>query len=129
MADLITAIKEHQNLSEEDQKKAGKAGGNDMGEEHKNFLQTIIRMLDNGEIDTHKPQSFLNRTIYDSLDELAQGKVDLSMVNLADILRQIEWFYRSKTTPNASPELQNMIEHLWQMKDRVENNFGDVFKF
>jgi hypothetical protein len=43
-------------------------------------------------------------------------------------LGQIEHFYRSKDTPNASVELQNMIEHLWQMKQRIEDDY-DVFKF
>ena len=129
MADFLTAINKHQDLSEEAQKLAGKAGGDDMGKEHKMFLATIIAMIDAKEIDVQAPQSFLNRPLYDSLDELSRSKIDLSLVNMADQIRQMEWFFRSKTTPNASPELESMIEHLWQMKSRVEDKYGDVLKF
>ncbi len=129
MADFLTAITKHQDLSEAAQKQAGRAAGDDMGKSHKMFLATLIAMIDGKEIDVHKPESFLNRSAYDSLDELTRGKIDLSLVNMADQIRQIEWFFRSKTTPNASPELQTMIEHLWQMKSRLEERHGDVLKF
>jgi hypothetical protein len=129
MADFITAINTHQTLSIEAQKQAGKAAGDDMDEQHKTFLAKLIAMIDAKEIDVRVPQSFLNQAVYDSLDELSRGKIDLSLINMADQVRGIEWFFRSKTTPNASPELQTMIEHLWQMKSRVEIQYGDVLKF
>lgn len=129
MVDFLTAINTHQDLSVEAQKQAGKAAGDDMGTKHKVFLATLIAMIDAKEIDGHVPESFVNRKAYDALDELSHGKIDLSLINMADQVRRIEWFFRSTTTPNASPELQTMIEHLWQMKSRVEERHGDVFKF
>ncbi len=128
MADYASAIAQHTDLPEDQQKKAGQAIGSDMDDEHKNYLAIVIGMLDRKEIDVQSPQTLLKRENYDKLEELSRGMVDAALVNLADQLRQIENFYRSKDTPNASPQLQTMIEHLWQMKNRLEHKYGDVFK-
>jgi hypothetical protein len=99
-----------------------------MGDEHKNFLALVIRMIDQKEVDVSEPSSFLKKENYDALNDMSKAQVDLGLVNIVDQLRRIEEFYRNKKTPNASPELQTMIEHLWQMKDRVESKYGDVLK-
>ncbi len=129
MADFVTAIAQHKDLSLEDQKKAGQAAGDDMSQKHKEYLAVLIGLLDRHEIDILKPESFLKHDVYDTLPADSRVQVDLTLVNLADQIRRIESFYRSKQTPNASPELQTMIEHLWQMKGRVEQKVGAVFKF
>lgn len=129
MSDFASAIAQQGDMSIEEQKKIGQPIGDDMGDEHKNFLATIIRMLDQKEIDVRVPTSFLKHEHYDPLLEESKAKVDLVMINLADELRKIEEFFRSKETPNASPQLQTMIEFLWQAKNRVEKEHGDVFKF
>lgn len=125
---ILKAYEQHKDLSEAAQKKAGLPGGDDMEQEHKDFLQLVIGMLDRNEIDVYNPETFLKRDVYDALDATWRGKVDQAMLNIALQLRQIEAFYRDKKTPNASPELQNMIEHLWQMKSRIEEHH-DVFVF
>lgn len=129
MIDLIQLAKEHQNLPESEQKAAGRAIAGAMDDEHKNFLQTISRMINEKEIDVAKPETFLKRENYDVLKEADRSQVDLSMVNIVDLLRHIAEFFFSKQTPNESPHLQTMIEQLWQMKERVETKYGDVFKF
>jgi hypothetical protein len=126
--DFLSQISKHQNLSEAAQKKAGQPAGDDMGDEHKNFLALVIRMIDQKEVDVSEPSSFLKKENYDALNDMSKAQVDLGLVNIVDQLRRIEEFYRNKKTPNASPELQTMIEHLWQMKDRVESKYGDVLK-
>lgn len=129
MADFAAAIKEYKNLSEEAQKKAGQATGSDMDEKHKQFLADLIGMLDRKEMDASVPSSLLKQENYAKLGEEAKDSVDYSLHNLADELRHIEWYFRSKTTPNASPQLQTMIEHLWDVKSRLEEKHGDVLKF
>lgn len=129
MPDFHHAIRVHQNLSEAAQKQAGQAAGNDMDEKHKKFLAEIIAMLDRKEIDTSLPASLLKQDNYGKLSEQQRDAVDFALLNLADQLRRIESFFRSKATPNASPELQTMIEHLWDMKSRLEEKHGDVLKF
>ncbi len=128
MADFVSAMSENQDLSIAEQKKAGQPGGDDMDQEHKNYLKIVIGMLDKKEISVEDPQSLLKPEHYGKLGELERGKVDAALVNIVDMLRQIEEFYRDKSIPDASPELQNMIEHLWQMKNRVESQYGDVYK-
>ncbi len=129
MPDFVSAIEQHKDLSLEAQKKAGQAAGDDMDQKHKEYLAMLIGLLDRKEIDLLTPQSFLKHDVYDTLPETSRGQVDLTLLNLADQIRRIEIFFRSKQTPNASPELQTMIEHLWLMKGRVEEKFGPVFKF
>ena len=128
MTDFTTLMGAHGNLPEEKQKQAGQAIGGTMGDEHTNFLQTVIDMLDRKEIDASDPQSLLKHEVYDALPEEWRDKVNLALINIADQLRLIEEFYRSKATPDAAPQLQTMIEHLWQMKQRIEETH-DVFKF
>ncbi len=129
MADLTSLFDEHKDLSDADAIKAGKAASGAMGDEHTNFVKTIAKMLQSGDINPFEPQSFLKKDNYDQLVEDAKSQVDLSMVNIADLLRHIADFYLSKETPDASPQLENMIEQLWVMKERVEQQHGDVFKF
>lgn len=121
-------MQQNQNLPEREQKKAGQAIGGDMDEEHANFLQTLIGLLDRKEIVSSDPQSMLKREVYDKLPQEWKDKVDLALLNIAQQVRLIEEFYRSKETPNSSPHLQTMIEQLWQMKERMEEEH-DVFKF
>ena len=128
MADFHAAIAQHQDLSEEAQKKAGQATGTDMDEKHKKFLADVIAMLDRKEMDPTVPRSILKQENYEKLSEQQRDMVDLSLFNLADQLKRVEWYFRSKTTPNASPQLQTMIEHLWYMKSQIEDKYGDVLK-
>ncbi|MDP7477232.1 MAG: hypothetical protein QF442_02175, partial [Candidatus Peribacteraceae bacterium] len=65
--------------------------------------------------------------VYDSLDETWQDKADLTIVNVANQIRLIQEFMESNETPDESPQLQTMVEHLWQMKQTIEREH-DVFK-
>ncbi len=128
MTDFGSLYEKHKNLSEDAQKKAGKSNGAKMPDEHETFMKKILKMLDKKEIDPRDPQSFLKMSVYNDLDDEWRGKVDRTLPNLADLLRIIVEFRVSKETPDESPELQTMIEHLWQMKERIEKDY-DVFKF
>ena len=129
MADFRAAIAKYKDLSEEAQKKAGQATGTDMDEAHKKFLADLIAKLDRKEMDASAPSSLLNKNIYDALPETSRDQVDVALLNIADQLRRIEDYFRSTATPNASPQLQTMIEHFWDMKSRLEEKYGDVLKF
>ena len=129
MTDLVSLAGQHKDLSEKAQKKAGQAAGSDMAQKHKTFIADLIGMLDRKEIVSSAPESFLNKKEYAALSEQGRSAVDFALLNLASQLRLIEDFYRSKATPNASPELQTMIEYFWDMKSRLETKHGDVLKF
>jgi hypothetical protein len=129
MADLTSLYDEHKDLSDADAMKAGKAIQGTMGDAHTDFVKLISKMLQAGEINPFEPETFLKNENYDKLSEEQKSQVNLSMVNVADLLRHVADFYLSKETPDASPQLQTMIEQLWEMKERVEKTYGDVFKF
>jgi hypothetical protein len=128
MADFAAAMAKPTNMSEAAQVKVGAPLQGDMGDEHKRFAVTISTMLENGTLDVTKPETFLNQSVYDGLDQEWKAKTDMSMLNIATLLGHIYDFYKSKQTPDACPQLATMIEQLWEMKQRIEDH-ADVFKF
>lgn len=129
MADLSSLYDEHKDLSDADAAKAGKAVAGSMGDEHTNFVKLVSQLVTSEEINPFQPETFFHKDIYAALPAESKQQVDLATINIADLLRHVADFYLSKETPNASPQLENMIEQLWVMKQRVENKYGDVYKF
>lgn len=129
MADFKSLYDEHKDLSQEEQKRVGQAVPGAMGDEHTEFVKLIAKMITSGEINVYAPETFYKDGAYEALKEEARAQVDIAMVNIADLLRHVAEFYLSKKTPDASPQLQQMIEELWQMKERVEKKHGDILKF
>ena len=127
--DLRSLIAKHKDLSEEAQKKAGQAIAGAMDEKHTSFLKTITQLVESGSIDLLKPSTFFNEKVYQSLKESDRSQVDRATVNIVDQLGRVYGFFKSKQTPDESPHLQTMIEHLKAMKERVEKKYGDVYKF
>jgi len=127
--DFHTTMAKHQDtMTEEDQKKAGQTISGDMGDEHKDFMETVLKLIDSKEIDPLNAQSFLNQDVYEGLDEEWKDKTDLALLNIANLIRSIDDVRKHSDSPNESPQLQTMIEHLWQMKQKIEEHY-DVFKF
>lgn len=129
MTNFAQFLKEQQSLSVEDLKRIGQSTARNMDPKHEEFMKLILQLLEGKEIDILKPETFLKEEVYEQLSDMAKDKVDLALMNIADLLSQIVDFRLSKETPDESPELESMIEYLWQMKERVEKQHGDVFKF
>ena len=128
MADFLHKLQKHKDLPVESQKAAGRAIAGKMSPAHEQFLKEVIALIDQGAIDSRKPRSCIKEDVYASMPKPWQAKVDKALPNIVDQLRFIENFYRSKQTPDASPQLETMIAHLWQMKEKIEKEY-DVFKF
>jgi len=128
VTDFHAILKKHGKISEKAQVALGKAKDEKMTKKHNDFLKDLLSLIDKGTIDPMNPESFINKKIYDTMPQEWKAKVDLGLINMAHMIQKISEFYHSKDTPNASPELQNMIEHLWQMKQRIEEKY-DAFKF
>ena len=126
--DFVQKIQKQGQLTEEEERTAGKPVEGPMEEEYSRFLTTITALIDKGEIDVRNPESFLNQDIYNKLDEEWRDRTDLTLVNMADQLRLVVSFYKDTNTPNACPQLQTMVAQLWQMKQSIEKEH-DVFKF
>jgi hypothetical protein len=129
MADIASLYDQNKDLPEEQQKKIGQSPAGPMGDEHTNFVKTIARMIKGGEINVYQLETFYNPGVYDKLTQQQKDEIGPAMVNIADQLRHVAEYYISKQTPDASPQLEQMIEALWQMKDKVEQKYGDILKF
>lgn len=128
MADLHSAIAQYGATPDRDLK-VTVATGTDMDQRHKDFLKELIALIDSKAINPRDHESFVYQEKLKGLSEQNQSRVTIVALNMASLVQHIEWYFRSTTTPNASPQLQNMIDQLWQMKDRVETELGDVYKF
>ncbi len=128
MPDFYTHIQGAQEQSVAEQKKTGQPVAGHMDEKYKKFCVDLESMIKTGEIDVNKPETCLNKDVYGKLTEEWKSKVDVALQNIVNLLRHIADFYISKETPNSSPQLQTMIDQLWEMKERTEKDY-DVFKF
>jgi hypothetical protein len=129
MANFHQTIAAHtKDLSDDAHRSAGAPTAGSMDQKHKDFLKLIIGLIESGDIDPYDQNTFIKEGVYDSLSEEWREKVDLSLINMANQLRLLYEFYKSKETPEESPQLQVMVEHLWAMVQRIEDHH-DVFKF
>ena len=128
MDDFVQQVAEAKDLTVREQKQVGTPIAGSMDDEHKNFLSTIKQMLQSEEIDPYDPKTFLKMEIYEALDEQWQDKADLTLQNIAGQLRRLSEYLASDETPEESPQLQTMVEQLWQSKQTIEEHH-DVFKF
>jgi len=128
MADFVQSIKQHANTPDDAHKRLGRAKAGDMSQKHTDFAVKLSGLIREKKIDPKNTDTFLNMSVYQSLNADLKLTVDRMLPNIATLLSHIAGFYDSKETPNASPELENLIETLWQMVERVEAE-SDVFVF
>lgn len=128
MTDFFSKVAAAKDLTHDDQKKAGTPVSGSIGSEHRDFLKTLKTLLDAGDINPDEPKSLLNMDVYEGLDEEWKDKTDLILLNVANQLGLIAQFMASAETPAESPQLQTMVEQLWQSKQQIEEHY-DVFKF
>ena len=129
MADFASVIAQYQgkDLTLEEQKKMGQPQAAKMDAKHEDFMKHVLNLLSNKQIDPWNPESILKQEIYDALTDEWKMRVDKSLPNIADQLRLIVEFRLSKETPDESPQLAEMIDYLWYMKEKIEEHH-DVFK-
>lgn len=128
MADFLQSIKDHADTPDENHKGIGKAKAGDMSQGHTDFARELSALINDGTIDPTNTETFLNADVYASLSDDMKITVDKMLPNMATLITHIAEFYQSTETPDASPELANLIDTLWQMKERVERH-ADVFVF
>ncbi|MBP9773964.1 MAG: hypothetical protein KBD00_05070 [Candidatus Peribacteraceae bacterium] len=120
MSDFLQQMSDAPDLSTKDQKEMGKAQAGKISDDHLQFLQKILSLIDAGTIDPVRPETFIDKTKYDALPQEGKTKVDLSLVNIASQLQHVTEFHLSKHTPDESPQLETMISHLQDILERLE---------
>lgn len=123
------ALQKHtgKDLSTSKQEKLGKPQAAVLSDEHTNFLKTVIGLIDAGKIDTKFPQTFLHGAVYEGLSQEWKAKTDRAIPNIATLLERIMDLH-ARPEKDESFEMKNLIETLWQAKQRIEEH-ADVFIF
>lgn len=126
--DFFKKVSKQRALTLEEEQSAGRPVEGNIDEEHRNFFTKLISLIDNGIIEVGDPQTFLNQDTYAGLDQEWKDQTDLALINIANQVQLINAFHRDKSFSDNSPQLQTMVDQLWQMKQRIEVHH-DVFKF
>jgi hypothetical protein len=123
------ALKKHsgRDPTELEQIALGTPRGESMSDEHKGFLATVLRLIDEGKIDTKEPMSFINDGVYRGLPDDLRAQTDRAIPNISSLLDHIMDLH-VRPEDDQSFEMKNLIETLWQAKQRIEEK-ADVFIF
>lgn len=97
----------------------------DLSERHEQYYRMIYDMLEKGEIDPLSIQSLFNKDIYTSLKPHDHEKVELAAVNLLHLLRRLHTLIQKGY--HDTYQMKNLVESIWEIKQRVEGKYGDVF--
>jgi len=89
------------------------------------YLETIIKLINDGKLDLHTPKTLMKAQLYNSLDDKAKGLADMNAVTLLNDLRQMKKLYDSNNT--SSFQIQNLIHRIRNVKKRIEDICGDVY--
>jgi len=123
------AIKKHsgRDPKESDQVALGKPQKTVLQDDHASFLNEIIALIDSGKVDTKNPNSFINDDVYNGLPQELKAKADMGLPNIISLLERIMDLH-AREESNESFEMKNLIDTLWQAKERIEKH-ADVFIF
>ena len=114
-------------LSLAQQKRLGVPKPAEFEKVHSEFLREVFSLLDNGTIDTKFPMTFIHEDVYSGLSQDWKAKVDMATPNIVSLLERIMDLH-ARPENDASVEMKNLIETLWQAKERIERQ-ADVFIF
>ncbi len=94
------------------------------GEDEK-FLEFVMKLISDGKIDLYKAETLVNQEVYKNLSEEQRGKVDFESVNLLSSIREIQDLYENGF--EKSFQIQNQVHRLREIKNRLEDESGDLF--
>lgn len=121
-SDYATTMANTRHPSEKKQKNTARADYKNLTAKHMEILQIILTLVDTQTIDLLRPESLIKedqRNAYAMLPDEKRRTVDVSLVNMCTQLQHIVEFHRSPHTPDESVELETMIDHLLDMRERL----------
>lgn len=89
------------------------------------FLELLVKLINDGKIEMYKASSLLNHSVYDKLDQKAQGQADYEAMNLLHVIREIKGLYDAGYKDTY--QINNLVERLRVTKERLESQGGDIF--
>ena len=123
---LFDPATDNQKISDESQKMVNTPlAGGQISQEDQEFLNLIVKLVDEGKIDLHKPETLINQPVYEGLTPEAKGKADLNAMNMLGKVRDIVDLEKQGT--EAGYQKSYLISSLRQNKERLESEGGDIF--
>lgn len=93
--------------------------------ENKDFLEMLVKLVNEGKIDLYKPSCLINHEVYDKLDQASKAKADYESVTLLASIREIKGLYDAGHAETY--QIDNLVEGLRLAKERLETEGGDLF--
>lgn len=91
----------------------------------KEFLQLVSGLVGDGKIDLYKPETLINKEVYEGLSDELKGKTDLEAMNLLSALRELMDLHENGFTETY--QAQNLVKRVRTTKERLEADNGDLF--
>lgn len=100
-------------------------------EDEMNFIKSTMSKVYNGTFNLLSPSSIINENVYDSADEIVQGKADINAVNFCSKLRQIKDLMDlsggEQLFVEPTYQVRNLVHSIKYQKEVFENENGDMF--
>ncbi|MEK7528211.1 MAG: hypothetical protein AAB592_00390, partial [Patescibacteria group bacterium] len=93
--------------------------------EEEEFLNLIVKLVEAQKINLYTPSSLINLPVYNNLSMEQKGKVDFDAVNLLTTVRNIYNLWSVDHRPTF--QIQNMVQQVRLLKERLEQISGDVY--
>jgi len=93
--------------------------------EQKEYYQMIVDLVTQQKINLYTIRSIIRPQLYASLAQQAQGKVDLAASNILHLLRHLADL--AAQGYHETLQMKHLVEHIWQIKENIEQQYGDVF--
>ncbi|MFA6305653.1 MAG: hypothetical protein WC651_02905 [Candidatus Gracilibacteria bacterium] len=97
--------------------------GNDPKDEE--FLNTVLDLISKGKIDLYKPDTLINHPVYDQLPVDKKGKADIEAFNILSTIRDLKGLVDAGFRETF--QVQNLVQSVRHIKERLETAGGDVF--
>jgi hypothetical protein len=125
--DEMSKNDESTQISTEVQKELNKPLANPKGMtlSDQQFLDRIIKLVNEGKLNLFSVDSVINHAVYDSLLPEQQSKVEIQALTVLSSIREIKGLYDAGYV--NSYQIQNLVEKLKLYVSNIEENGGDVF--
>ncbi len=99
--------------------------GQSMDEADKLLFEKILSLINSKTINLYSPSSLINHEVYDSIPDDVKSKADINMFNLLATIREIHKLWEADHSETF--QLNNLVHKFRLTKERLENDFGDVY--
>lgn len=89
------------------------------------FLEMLVKLINDGKISLYNPDTLINHAVYDKLSLEKQSKVEVEAFNLLNAIRDIKGLYDAGYKNTF--QMLNEVERLRLTKERLEELGGDLF--